>query len=118
MSIALIGLGKALVGMANWNSDVANELREAVADTADKVLDAARSRVPVKSGLLAASLHITINKSGFTAKVKTDEGTAPHGHLIHFGTVKMIGNAFLYHANEQYKDQFLDRCSIALGRDA
>lgn len=82
------------------------------------VLDAAKQKVPVRTGRLRNSLVIKKDSGAFRrfgsvkylvgANLSARRGlTAPHAHLVEFGTVKMSARPFLEPAFQENKDAII-----------
>lgn len=97
---------------------VETSVAESIKDHAEKVLETAKELVPVDQGLLRDTLQVKISKDGLHAVVKTDGKRAPHGHLVHFGTVKMKGRPFLYQAGERHENELAPAIKQRLGKEA
>lgn len=80
------------------------------------VLDAAKLKVPVRTGRLKKSLSIKKNTAAFKnygsvkyavgANLSARKGTtAPHAHLVEFGTVKTAAKPFLRPALEENREK-------------
>lgn len=77
-------------------------IKPAMTEYAARIEATAKELVPVRTGLLRDSIHTTISEAGHFAKVRTNAKTAPHGFLVHFGSVKSEGTPFLHQARDAH----------------
>ncbi len=73
------------------------------------------------SGLLRDSIVGVVNSSGKSGVVMVPEAamTDPYyGHMVHFGTTKMVGRPFLYQASERHSSEFQDNIAAKIKEQA
>lgn len=80
-----------------------------VAAMAQVLYDEARTRVPVKTGLLQSHIYRAYSpeRSSDTSKtyrISWNRRLAPHGHLIEFGTSRMAARPFIRPAFDRVED--------------
>lgn len=93
-------------------------IRTGSAAAARVLYEEARTRCPVKTGLLKSAIYrvhsVSESRPGRDVyHVSWNASKAPHGHLIEFGTSRMAARPFLRPAYEAVKD-----AAISAGVDA
>ncbi len=111
-AINLEGVDQFHAVVAKFSKRAAENLADAINDTAAEIEANARQGVPVgPTGNLRRSVR-TVYKAepgklvGFVA---VDRKMAPHAHLVEFGTVKMQARPFFYPAAERGRQSFKRR---------
>ena len=104
--IEITGLDDFYDLIRDLDDETRKEVSEVIEDHLNQVAITAETLVPVDSGLLKGSIETDMSKSGLSGVVKTNARSAPHGHLVHFGTARMAGRPFLYQAAERHERQF------------
>jgi HK97 gp10 family phage protein len=91
--------------------------QKAVREGLKPVLAEARRLVPVDTGALKRSLRVRNKRSRRRDAVGAEvSATAPHAHLVEFGTVKMAPQPFLRVALDANRQEVLDRMAEQLAR--
>lgn len=87
-------------GLEKLGDGVKREIRPAAQAGAQVLYEEALARVPVLSGLLRSALYQVFSKDNSSAQNATyhiswNARTAPHGHLVEFGTSRAPAHPFL-----------------------
>jgi len=107
------GAADARKAFARLPEVVRNQINEATSQTAMAVQAGAKARAPVRTGLLRRSIKRSMDKRRGAAKVRA---TAPHAHLVEFGTVRMSARPFLLPAAEAERHNYIARAREAGSR--
>jgi HK97 gp10 family phage protein len=95
-----------LIGDINEWIEKANEIVheavvEATKSTIEQVVEAAKDLAPVETGKLRDNIQGSVTAGGHFGRVQISAKTVPYAPWVHFGTVNMPGNPFLYEAADQ-----------------
>lgn len=103
---------------------------EALFEGGEALLEAAKSRVPVRTGRLRDSGYVTTktqssyaHKQGYKKERKPEESgvvgigfSAPHSHLVEFGTKKMNARPYLRPALDELKEKLGEKIVVKWSR--
>lgn len=105
--LTIEGLDKILDNLDNvLNKTRAEELKGVFMDAGKVLRDRAKANAPVRTGLLRSSIFAAEGKPDKAdVVVGVSHKTAPHGHLVEYGTVKMSARPFLRPAITSSKAQ-------------
>lgn len=114
------GVNKLRRTLKRMGPEATAEVREALADGAEKILQSAKDRVPVDTGNLQQLLSAKSSGDGMSARIglrgKRANRRAFYGRFIEFGTKIRAARPFLVPAFEQNKDGIVARLRVALDR--
>ena len=108
--MAIRGLAAARAAINRVPGEAKRQIQQhAVVPTARAILAAARSRVPVRTGALKASLAMQVGKSG-TARVSAGTDHARH---VEFGTSRTHAQPFMTSAAHGEEQNYVRRAHVA-----
>jgi HK97 gp10 family phage protein len=111
--------------LGDISSGIPDEVKDAIKEQADQIAEAARQKVPVRTGKLRDSIEvIDYNEPGFVgyrivAEARAEGGryNAPYAHMVEYGSVhNKPAQPFMLPALEEGRDPTLKAVSDALDK--
>lgn len=99
-TLQINGLDELKDAFAQASDDLAEQVQQAIADVAQKIVDTAKQNCPVKTGRLRDSIAAEISDDGMSATITAD---VPYAAYVEYGP---HGKPFLNPAFEQEKQSF------------
>ena len=109
--------------LGDISSGIPDEVKDAIKEQADEIADAARQKVPVRTGKLRDSIEvIDYNEPGFVgyrivadARAEGGRYNAPYAHMVEYGSVhNEPARPFMLPALEEGREPTLKAVSDAL----
>lgn len=96
MTVRAVGFSELAKELSQMGDDVKEKIFPVIEETAQRIQQEAKSRVPVDSGDLRESIKVRGNKKKLTAKVEA--GYPKKGRKIKRGSAKSVPGARVYYA--------------------
>jgi HK97 gp10 family phage protein len=94
LRLRLTGFDELRHAVKAYGKHVVSDAVDAVSDAVEDTVAMARYQAPFKSGKLRDSISGTVRTDGYSI-TGTARATAPHAHLIEFGTARITKKPFL-----------------------
>lgn len=109
-SIQITGIDKLQNAFGQASDKIAEQVQEAIANTSQQIVDAAKQNCPVKTGHLRDSISAEISDDGMSAIITAD---VPYAAYVEYGP---HAKPFLNPAFEELVPQFIDTLNEITGQ--